>query len=308
MENKRSIGSMMLYAAIVSAIVNVIIWLLGRFVAGVDFIAPMGGANGALTTVGWIPVIIASVVTAILAGLVYMMVGRGENGDYTFIWIAFIVGLISLIGPWMATVARRQDGYGTTVFLGLMHLASAAIAVGAYALWNWKDKRPVVDTSTTYRSAAPVAAAAAVPAAAVATKQVAKPATPAKVEETVVKEPAKVEKTVVSEPVKAEETKEIKPKETKAAKPAAPAKPDDLKKIEGVGPAIEKLLKAAGFTTFASVADAKTDALQAVLTKAGKRFQTHDPGTWAEQATLARDGKWDALDKLQDELDGGVRK
>jgi len=31
----------------------------------------------------------------------------------------------------------------------------------------------------------------------------------------------------------------------------------------------------------------------------------HDPSTWAQQSALARDGKWDELQTLQDELDGG---
>ena len=30
-----------------------------------------------------------------------------------------------------------------------------------------------------------------------------------------------------------------------------------------------------------------------------------DPTTWPQQAQLAADGKWDELDVLQDELDGG---
>lgn len=31
----------------------------------------------------------------------------------------------------------------------------------------------------------------------------------------------------------------------------------------------------------------------------------HDPSTWAKQASLAANGNWDALRKLQDELNGG---
>jgi len=31
----------------------------------------------------------------------------------------------------------------------------------------------------------------------------------------------------------------------------------------------------------------------------------HDPTTWPKQADMAAKGEWDALNKWQDELDGG---
>lgn len=95
------------------------------------------------------------------------------------------------------------------------------------------------------------------------------------------------------------------------AKKAAPAKKtataDDLKKIEGVGPKIADLLKADGIQTFADLAKAKQPKLQAVLEAAGPRYKMHNPSTWPEQAKLAANGKWDELNKLQDELKGGKR-
>lgn len=91
-----------------------------------------------------------------------------------------------------------------------------------------------------------------------------------------------------------------------APAPAAPAaKNDDLKKIEGVGPAIEKLLHAAGITTFAGMAATAPEKIKEVLVEAGSRFGFHDPTTWPQQAGLAAEGKWDELKKLQEELDGG---
>jgi large subunit ribosomal protein L27 len=102
---------------------------------------------------------------------------------------------------------------------------------------------------------------------------------------------------------------------TIVAEPAAPApvakkapaagKPDDLKKIEGVGPAIEKLLNGAGITTFAGMAATAPEKIKEILVAAGSRFGFHDPSTWPHQAGLAADGKWDELKTLQDELDGG---
>ncbi len=87
--------------------------------------------------------------------------------------------------------------------------------------------------------------------------------------------------------------------------PASEVKPDDLTKIEGIGPAIAKLLGAAGVITFSDLAAKSADDVKAVLTEAGSRFQMHDPSTWGKQADMAAKGEWDALKKWQDELDGG---
>lgn len=90
---------------------------------------------------------------------------------------------------------------------------------------------------------------------------------------------------------------------------AAPAKKaakgDDLKKIEGIGPKIEELFHAAGITTFAQLSETATERMEAILSEAGPRFSTHNPSTWAQQASLAAAGKWDELKAWQDELDGG---
>ncbi len=82
-------------------------------------------------------------------------------------------------------------------------------------------------------------------------------------------------------------------------------KPDDLKVVEGIGPKIEALLKDGGINTWAELAAAPVSRLQDILTAAGDRFKLHKPDTWPEQAGLAAAGKWDELDKLQDELNGG---
>ncbi len=98
----------------------------------------------------------------------------------------------------------------------------------------------------------------------------------------------------------------IKTTEPKAAEPVSA--PDDLKKIEGIGPKIADLLNADGITTFAQLAKAPKKQLATILEKAGARFRLAKPDTWQEQAKLAAAGKTDALKKLQDELKGGVRK
>lgn len=82
---------------------------------------------------------------------------------------------------------------------------------------------------------------------------------------------------------------------------------DDLTKIEGIGPKIAELLKAAGIVTFADLAAARLDTLNGILRTAGKRYQMHDPSSWSEQATLAARGEWSELDRLQRRLTGGIR-
>jgi large subunit ribosomal protein L27 len=94
-----------------------------------------------------------------------------------------------------------------------------------------------------------------------------------------------------------------------AAKAAPAAKPtsskDDLAKIEGIGPKIAELFHNAGIMTFADLAGSDVDKLKDILSEAGPRFAAHNPGTWPQQASLAAEGKWDELKKLQEELDGG---
>ena len=58
--------------------------------------------------------------------------------------------------------------------------------------------------------------------------------------------------------------------------------------------------------TWAKLGASTPEAIKAILTAAGPRFQMHNPGSWPKQAGLAAAGKWDELQKLQDELDGGV--
>ena len=81
--------------------------------------------------------------------------------------------------------------------------------------------------------------------------------------------------------------------------------PDDLKKIEGIGPKISEILNKAGIYTFSNLSLTPVDRLKSILAEAGNRFKIHDPQTWPQQATLAAAGEWDQLKSLQDQLDSG---
>jgi len=104
-----------------------------------------------------------------------------------------------------------------------------------------------------------------------------------------------------AEPKKTAAKAETPAKESKKAA----AKADDLTVIEGVGPKIAEVFANAGLVSFADVAAKTADELKAILTDAGDQFNTAVTDTWAQQAQLAADGKWDELKKWQEELDGG---
>ncbi len=80
---------------------------------------------------------------------------------------------------------------------------------------------------------------------------------------------------------------------------------DNLKVVEGIGPKIETLLKEGGIRTFRQLADASPESIKEILSAAGARYAVHDPATWPRQAEFAADGKWDELEKWQDEMSGG---
>ncbi len=83
-----------------------------------------------------------------------------------------------------------------------------------------------------------------------------------------------------------------------------PAKPDDLKKIEGIGPKIESILNAAGIITYTQLANTSVTDLDKIVRQDAGITIAH-PGTWPKQAQMAADGEWDKLAAYQDELQGG---
>ena len=85
------------------------------------------------------------------------------------------------------------------------------------------------------------------------------------------------------------------------------AQMDNLKIIEGVGPAIEKILKSKGIKTLADLSKTRIGVLRNILEEAGSRFRIHKPDSWARQARLAAAGKFAELKEWQKELDGGKK-
>ena len=104
---------------------------------------------------------------------------------------------------------------------------------------------------------------------------------------------------------KLERTTYIKIKEPAKVKEPPPAEPEDLSRIEGIGPKINAVLQEAGITTYSQLSKTDVNQLRIILKEAGlSRF---NPETWQEQASLAAKGDWDGLAALQEELKGGRR-
>ena len=81
---------------------------------------------------------------------------------------------------------------------------------------------------------------------------------------------------------------------------------DDLTKLEGIGPKVEKVLNEAGIMSFADLAHAEAAKVQEKLDAAGMQYM--NPEGWIEQAKLAAAGDAEGLARLQDELKGGRRQ
>ncbi|MBU6342598.1 MAG: hypothetical protein KGS48_13975 [Bacteroidetes bacterium] len=80
---------------------------------------------------------------------------------------------------------------------------------------------------------------------------------------------------------------------------------DDLKIVEGIGPKIAEILNNAGINSWKALSETAPERIREILDAAGPNFNVHEPATWPEQARLANAADWEALKKMQDELDGG---
>jgi small subunit ribosomal protein S2 len=137
------------------------------------------------------------------------------------------------------------------------------------------------------------------PAAVTAPQAVApiKPPAPV-VSEPVVSEPEVSKPAVVAVP-----EPEPLPEEPALVQPS-PWEPDDLQRLEGIGPKIAGVLANDGVTTYAQVAAMTPDQIRTILIGKVRLF---NPDTWPEQAQLAAAGRWDELIEFQRTLKAGRR-
>ena len=212
--------------------------------------------------------------------------GRDSNPQY--LGVKMYGGQTAIPGNILVRQRGTKFHPGVGVYMGKDHTLHAGIA-GVVTYKKGKDDKRIVYIAAPKAEVALSAAAATIEVTAVA------------------QAPAATTIAVVASAVEvaAAPAVEAKPVEVEAIAAAPAAKADDLKKIEGIGPKIEELFHNAGIMTFAQLSETSVETMEAILTEAGPRFSTHNPGTWAQQAGLAAAGKWAELKTWQDELDGG---
>lgn len=108
-----------------------------------------------------------------------------------------------------------------------------------------------------------------------------------------------------SEPIAVEAAAQVTGERMATVDLGAAVLPDDLIKIEGIGPKMAQVLGEAGITTFAQLAAASPERLREILDAAGNRYRMIDPTTWPQQAALAADGDWSGFNTLVSQLRGG---
>jgi small subunit ribosomal protein S2 len=95
-------------------------------------------------------------------------------------------------------------------------------------------------------------------------------------------------------------------KEEAAPKNDKKAAPDDLTKVEGIGPKAAEALTNAGLDTYAKLSKSTPEKIKEILTDSSSRMAHLDPGTWPKQAGMAAEGKWEELNEWQDKTKAGI--
>ncbi|MFM7334664.1 MAG: hypothetical protein ACKO1H_09670 [Tabrizicola sp.] len=203
------------------------------------------------------------------------------------------------IGGWLIAAAIGLVAFGVLVVVGEFDLTPAGAMAGVVALvaglilgMPWGAKAPATRQPMAEPVATPAAPVAeAMPAAFVSAPAAAKAAA-AKPAAKAAAKPAAKAKAAAADPKPA-----AKPKAAAKPKPAKPAGPerlsaprkgkaDDLKEIEGIGPAMEKLVNGMGFYHFDQIAK-WSDADVALIDAEMKTFKgriTRDK--WVAQAKI----------------------
>lgn len=79
--------------------------------------------------------------------------------------------------------------------------------------------------------------------------------------------------------------------------------PDDLTKIEGIGPKIKKTLIAHNIDTFNKLSQQQPEEIKKILDE--EKIPLANPETWPDQARYAAQQDWKGLETFQSQLKGG---
>ena len=110
-----------------------------------------------------------------------------------------------------------------------------------------------------------------------------------------------------SPPIAVEAGAQVTGERTATVDLGASVLPDDLTRIEGIGPKMAQVLGQEGITTYAQLAATSPERLREILNGAGSRYRMIDPTTWPQQAALAAAGDWSGFNTLVSQLKGGRR-
>jgi predicted flap endonuclease-1-like 5' DNA nuclease len=132
------------------------------------------------------------------------------------------------------------------------------------------------------------------------------------VAEAVVEEPAVEEPAVVEAPVAVEPEPVVAPVAVEPELVVVPVQasavddspPDDLRRIEGIGPKMSAALIAAGIRKYVQLAETDVDTLRAAIEAAGLRFAPSIV-TWSRQARHLADGDEEGFTDLTRRLVAG---
>lgn len=194
--------------------------------------------------------------------------------------------LFSIVNTAFAAPLFRPEEEGNPWWLWLIVLAVIALFV-AFMIWWWLHESEEEETTTTHAARAGVHDTSRMPDETVDDRVVAVSAAPDETKEIV--------------------TDEV-PADAETVKIERDAKPDDLTVVEGIGPAIQKILHAAGIHTYRDLGASDPGRIKAILDEANPNLANlSNPTTWPEQAQLAADEKWDELKALKDRLNAGRR-
>ncbi|MGB1250232.1 MAG: DUF6069 family protein [Candidatus Promineifilaceae bacterium] len=109
-----------LLAIVLSLVLNLIVFFVGQLGLNVPFTV-----DSPLSPVSILPIVIATLVTIIGAGIVLWAL-QNSMGNFVriFLWLAAIIGLLSLIPVYLLTFDKASF-----FSLGLMHVFTASAAV-----------------------------------------------------------------------------------------------------------------------------------------------------------------------------------
>ncbi len=102
--------------------------------------------------------------------------------------------------------------------------------------------------------------------------------------------------------------KKTTPKKTRTKKVAArkaSSIKDDLTKIYGIGPKMEKILNAKGYLTYADLKAVSAKDLQAIINESGGAYKSYKAGKWIRQASIASKGDFK---KLTEWINANIKK